>query len=179
MGRVIQATTWQKVSSVDATVCIVACLTHKFGRVCWSYWSRWLTTAVKASACQKWWQEYFICPHHLSAHVQLVSCPAGKIGGKIRLVTLRTILDTRSNFHTFRQEFERANRNTAFFNHCNSGDRKCELRVHSFAILASVRLQLRQLTPWLHSAELRASTKNSAQCYQTGFSSDFSGWAWD
>ena len=45
----------------------------------------------------------------------LVSCPAGKIGGKIRLVTLRTILDTRSNFHTFRQEFETANRNAAFF----------------------------------------------------------------
>ena len=40
-----------------------------------------------------------------------------KIGGKIRLVTLRTILDTRSNFHTSRQEFERANRNAAFFNH--------------------------------------------------------------
>ena len=52
----------------------------------------------------------------------VVSCPAGKIGGKIRLVTLRTILDTRSNFHTFRQEFETANRNTAFFNHCNSED---------------------------------------------------------
>ena len=33
---------------------------------------------------------------------------------KICLVTLRTILDTRSNFHTFRQEFECANRNTTF-----------------------------------------------------------------
>ena len=45
----------------------------------------------------------------------IVSCPAGKIGGKIRLVTLRTILGTCSNFHMFRQEFERANRNAAFF----------------------------------------------------------------
>ena len=36
------------------------------------------------------------------------------------LVTLHTILDTCSNFHTFRQEFEHANRNAAFFNHCNS-----------------------------------------------------------
>ena len=33
----------------------------------------------------------------------------------------------RSNFHTFRQEFECANRNAAFFNHCNSEDGKCEL----------------------------------------------------
>ena len=31
MARAIRATTWQKVSSVDAAVCIVACLTHKFG----------------------------------------------------------------------------------------------------------------------------------------------------
>jgi len=31
MARAIQATAWQKVSSVDATVCIVVCLTHKFG----------------------------------------------------------------------------------------------------------------------------------------------------
>ena len=51
---------------------------------------------------------------HSSIHA-VVSCPAGNIGGKIRLVTLRTILDTRSNFHTFRQEFECANRNAAFF----------------------------------------------------------------
>jgi len=36
-----------------------------------------------------------------------------------------------------------------------------------------------QLMPKLHSAEVRASTKNSAQCYQTDFSSDFSGWAQD
>jgi len=70
-----------------------------------------------------------------------------KIGGKIRLVTLRTIPDTRSNFHTFRQEFERANRNATFINHCNSEDGKCELHVHSFTILASVWLQLHQLTP--------------------------------
>jgi len=83
--------------------------------------------------------------------------------GKIRLVTLRTI---HSNFHTFRQEFERANKN-AFFNHCNSEDGKCELHVHSFTILASVWLQLCQLTPWWHSAEVHASTKNSAQCYRT------------
>jgi len=34
--------------------------------------------------------------------------PAGKIRGKIRLVTLRTILGIPQNFHTFRQEFERA-----------------------------------------------------------------------
>ena len=83
----------------------------------------------------------------------LVSCPAGKIEGKIRLVTLRTILDTCSNFHKFRQEFERANRNATLFNHCISEDRKCELHLHSFTILASMWLQLRQLTPWLHSAE--------------------------
>ena len=44
----------------------------------------------------------------------LVLCPAGKIGGKIRLVTLRTIVDTHSNFHTFRQEFDRASRNCIF-----------------------------------------------------------------
>ena len=109
----------------------------------------------------------------------LVLCPAGKMGGKIRLVTLRTILGTHSILHTFRQEFERANRNAAFFNHCNSEDGKCELHLHSFTILTSMWLQLRQLMPWLHSAEVRASTKNSAQCYQTNFSSDFSGWARD
>jgi len=66
---------------------------------------------------------YLLQAHHTitqTAYNTLVSCPAGKIGGKICLVTLRTILDTRSNFHTFRQEFERANRNAAFFNHCNS-----------------------------------------------------------
>ena len=57
------------------------------------------------------------------------------------------------NFHMFRQEFERANRNATFFNPCNSEDGKCELHVHSFTILTSVWLQLRQLTPWLHSAE--------------------------
>ena len=48
--------------------------------------------------------------------------------------------------HTFRQEFERANRNATFFNRCNSEDGKCELQVHSFTILACVWLQLRQLT---------------------------------
>jgi len=94
--------------------------------------------------------------------------PSGKIRGKIRPVTLHTILDTRSNFHMFRQEFERANRNAAFVNHCNSEDGKCELHVHSFTILACtmccVWLQLRQLMPWLHSTEVRASIKNSAQC---------------
>ena len=37
-------------------------------------------------------------------------------------------------------------------------------------------LQLRQL---LHSVKVRASTKNSAQCYKTNFSSDFSGWERD
>ena len=68
------------------------------------------------------------------AILDLVSCPAGKNGGgKIRL-------------HTFRQEFERANRNATFFNRCNSEDGKCELQVHSFTILACVWLQLRQLT---------------------------------
>ena len=46
-----------------------------------------------------------------------------------------------------RQEFERANRNAAFFDHCNSEDGKCELHVHSFTILASMWLQLRQLMP--------------------------------
>jgi len=102
-----------------------------------------------------------------------------KIGRKIRLVTLRTIIDTRSNFQTFRQEFEHANRNTAFFNHCNSEDRKCELRTRAFTILASVWLQLHQLTPWWRSAEVHVSTKNSAQCYQTDFSSNFSGWERD
>jgi len=61
------------------------------------------------------------------------------------VVTLRTILDTCSNFHTSRQEFERANRNAAYFNHCNSEDGKCELHVHSFAIFAPVWLQLCQL----------------------------------
>ena len=61
--------------------------------------------------------------------------------------TLRTILDTLSNFHTFRQEFEHVNRNATFFNHCNSEDGKCELHMHSFGILASVWLQLRQLRP--------------------------------
>jgi len=66
---------------------------------------------------------------------------------KIRLVTLCTILDTHSNFHTFRQEFERANRNAAFFDHCNPEDRKCELHMHWFTILASVWLQLCQLMP--------------------------------
>jgi len=45
--------------------------------------------------------------------------------------------------------------------------------MYSFTILTSVFLQLRQLTPCLHSAEVRASTKNSVQCYQTDFSSDF------
>jgi len=54
------------------------------------------------------------------------------------MVTLRTILDTRSNFHTFRQEFEHANKNAAFFYHCNSEDGKCELHMNSFTILASV-----------------------------------------
>ena len=63
---------------------------------------------------------------------------------------LQTTVYTRSNFHTFRQEFEHCNRN-AFFNRCNSEDRKCELHMHSFTILASVWLQLRQLTPWWHS----------------------------
>ena len=66
---------------------------------------------------------------------------------KIRLVTLRTILDTHSNFHTFRPEFEHANRNATFFNHCNSEGKKCELHVHSFTILSSMWLQLRQLMP--------------------------------
>ena len=56
-------------------------------------------------------------PSYIRVWKPVVSCPARKIGGKIRLVTLCTILDTRSNFHTFRQEFERANRNAAFFNH--------------------------------------------------------------
>ena len=65
----------------------------------------------------------------------------------IHLVTLHTILDTHTNLHTFRQEFERTNRNAAFFNHCNSEDRKCELQMHLFTILASVWLQLCQLTP--------------------------------
>jgi len=55
----------------------------------------------------------------------IVSCPARKIGRKIRLVTLHTILDTHSNFHTFRQEFEHTNRNAAFFNHCNSVSYMC------------------------------------------------------
>jgi len=31
MARAIRATAWQKVPSVNVTVCIVACLTHKFG----------------------------------------------------------------------------------------------------------------------------------------------------
>ena len=53
----------------------------------------------------------------------------------------------------FRQEFERANRNVTFFNHCNPEDGKCKLHVYSFTILASMRLQLRQLMPRLHSAE--------------------------
>ena len=88
------------------------------------------------------------------AYCSLVSCPAGKIGGKICLITLHTILDTCSYFHTFRQEFERTNRNATFFNHCNSEDGKCELHVLSFTILASVWLQLRQLMPWLHSTEV-------------------------
>ena len=76
-------------------------------------------------------------------------CPAEKIGGKFCLVTLRTILDTRSNFHKFRQELERANRNATLFNHCDSEDedRKRELHVHLFTILASMWLQLCQLTP--------------------------------
>ena len=69
-------------------------------------------------------------------------------------ITLRTILDTRSNFHMFRQEFERANRNAAFFNHCNSEDGKCELHVHLFTVLASVWLQFfwlgTRLRPYVH-----------------------------
>jgi len=80
--------------------------------------------------------------------------PAGKNQRKkICLVTLSIILDTCSIFHTFRQECERANRNAAFFNHCNPEDGKCKLHVYSFTILASVWLQLRQLTLRLHSAE--------------------------
>ena len=96
---------------------------------------------------------WLLCSCHCTTAVTAVSCLAGKIGWKIRLVTLRTILDTRSNFRMFMQKFEHANRNATFFDHCNSEDGKCELHVHSFTIFASMWLQLRQLTPWLHSAE--------------------------
>ena len=71
---------------------------------------------------------------HRYARPGLVSYQAGKIGEKIRLVTLRIILDTHSSFHMFRQEFECANRNAVFFNPYNSEDAKCELHVHSFTI---------------------------------------------
>ena len=114
----------------------------------------------------------------MSKSLTVLSCPAGKIGGKIRLVTLRAILDTRSKFHTFRQEFERANRNAAFCNHCNSEDRKCEPHVRSFTILASV-CTVASIMPNNALIAFRESAKNSAQCYQTDFSSNFSGWARD
>ena len=65
-----------------------------------------------------------------------------KIRGKIHLVTLRTMLDTHPNFHTFRQEFEHASRNTAFFSRCNSEDGKCELHMHSFVYYSCLQLLL-------------------------------------
>jgi len=90
---------------------------------------------------------------------------------------LRTILDTPSNFHTFRQEFERANRNTHFLiieiQKMGSVSYTC---IH---LLFSPQCGFNYLTPCLHSAEVCDSTKNSAQYYQTDFSSNFSGWARD
>ena len=65
------------------------------------------------------------------------------------------------------------------FEPLNPENGKCELDVHLFTSPASVWLQLCQLTLWLHSVEVHASTKNSAQCYQMDFSCDFSGWARD
>ena len=53
-----------------------------------------------------------LCTHRAVdvASFPVVSCPAGKIGGKICLVKLRTILGTHKVLHMFRKEFEHANR---------------------------------------------------------------------
>ena len=72
--------------------------------------STYQVTGFHCSSCIPMYFQFDECHAHVVGWLQVVSCPAGKIGGKIRLVTLHTILDTRSNFHTFRQEFERANR---------------------------------------------------------------------
>ena len=103
-----------------------------------------------------------------------VSCSAGNIEGIIRVVTLHTILGIHQNFHKilFRQEFQCANRNTAFINHCKSEDGSVTTNDHH-----SLRLLLFTISH-LCAAQC-TSTKNSAQYYKTNFSSDFSSWAWD
>jgi len=56
MARAIRLPHGKKVLSVDATVCIVACLTHKFGlcvlKLLVTLTDQWLHTVVRASACQ-------------------------------------------------------------------------------------------------------------------------------
>jgi len=79
MSRSVWTTVWRK-GFVCQCHCIVACPTPKFGlcvEVTGTF--QWLTTAVRASACQSWCQECFICPHHLSVHVLQSTWCAGPV----------------------------------------------------------------------------------------------------
>ena len=111
---------------------------------------------------------------HMWASWSIVSCPAGKIGGNIRLVTLCTILGTSTysaecnqdvNWHNLSHIEARLVNKCMCSSHFPSSELqwliKCSISIGTLKFLPE------RVKNW-------TSIMNSAQCYQTEFSSDFS-----